>query len=289
MNEILNGKTNGFTLIEVMVAVLISAFLFGGVISILLSNKQSYLVKQNVERMQENLRLSSAILTRTLSMAESVHQDSNAEQVIVSYSGGEGVNDCLGNSVVSGVVVNRFYVKNNTLYCGATYPATPGSEQPMIDSVAGVTIQYGVDEGRHGEVDRYTSTPDDWSAVINARIVLYLLNSSGAPLPPVTMTVAMRPRIFSRLNGAVGGDGIGLERGFENAKRSWLCPKWKCAGHQFADAAGDYRAWDECNDKLAVTGTDGGTAETVHCGFTGGGIRSGNRCSMVTNESGCLG
>ena len=90
MNEILNGKTNGFTLIEVMVAVLISAFLFGGVISILLSNKQSYLVKQNVERMQENLRLSSAILTRTLSMAESVHQDSNAEQVIVSYSGGEG-------------------------------------------------------------------------------------------------------------------------------------------------------------------------------------------------------
>jgi type IV pilus assembly protein PilW len=289
MSEIVNGKINGFTLIEIMVAVLISAFLFSGVISILLSNKQSYLVKQNVGRMQENLRLSSAILTRTLSMAESVHQDSNAEQVIVSYSGGEGVNDCLGNSVVSGIVVNRFYVKNNTLYCGATYSAMPNSEQPLIDSVARITIQYGVDEGRHGEVDRYTSTPDDWSAVINARIVLHLLNSSGSPLPAVTLTVAMRPRIFSHLNGAVDRKGIGLDRRFENARRSLLCSKGKCTGHQFAHAAGDHRAWHERNDKPAITGANGGAAEAVHCGFTGGGIRSGDGYPMAANASRCLG
>jgi type IV pilus assembly protein PilW len=195
-----SGKVSGFTLIEIMVALSISTFLLSGVVSIALSSKQSYLVKENVGRMQESLRLSSEILTRTLSMAESLHQDSHTERIIVRYSGGDGVGDCLGNEVVSGVAVNYFYVKNKTLYCGATYPATPGSEQPLADGVAKMTVQYGVDENNHGQVDRYIDAPLDWNQVISARIALQLLNPSGSLLPVVTLTVAMRPRIFSRLN-----------------------------------------------------------------------------------------
>lgn len=205
MNGLVGDKKDGFTLIEMMVALLISTFLLSGVISITLSTKQSYRIKENIGRMQESLRLSSEILTRTLSMAESLHQDSNSERIIVRYSGGDSVSDCLGNRVVSGVAINHFYVKNNTLYCGATYPATLGSEQPLADGVTRITVQYGVDEDQHGQADRYTNAPSDWNTVISARIALQLLNPSGSSLPAVTLTVAMRPRIFSRFNEVAGG------------------------------------------------------------------------------------
>ena len=207
MSRIVVVRSGGFTLIEIMVALLIGAFLLGGVISITLSTKEMYRVKENVGRMQENLRLSVEILSRTLSMAESLHPDSHGQQIIVRYTGGNGVNDCLGNAVVAGVAVNRFYVKNNTLYCGATYPVSPGSEQPLADGVAEMTVQYGIDEGSQVQVDHYLSTPGDWNAVVSARIVLRWLNptGSGSRLPGVTLTVGMRPRIFSRLNAVAGG------------------------------------------------------------------------------------
>ena len=280
---------HGFTLIEVTVTLLISAFLLSGIVGMMMGSKQSYLFKENIGQIQENLQSSSAILTRTISMAETVHQDSNAEQVIISYSGGEGVNDCLGKGVVSGLVVNHFYVKKNTLYCRAAYPAMVGPEQLLINDVARITVQYGVDEGRHGQADRYTSEPDDWSAVINVRIILQLLNSSGSLLPPVTLTVAMRPRIFSRLNGTVGRDDTRLDRRLENAPQLSSQPKRKWVGHQLIDVADHYRAWNKRNNRLQFAGTKGEISEAIHCGFTGGGIRSGDGDPLDTGAPRCLG
>lgn len=193
-------QSDGFTLVEILVTLLISAFLLSGVISIALSSKQSYRVKENVGRMQENLRLSSEILRRTLSMAESLHHNSDTDRIIVNYTGGSGVVNCLGNVAASGLVVNHFYVRNNTLYCGTSYPATPGSDQPLVDGVARMTVQYGVDTNNQGQVDRYTDAPADWNQVISARITLRLLDPASSQRPEVVLTVAMRPRIFARLN-----------------------------------------------------------------------------------------
>lgn len=189
----------GFTLIEILVTVLISAFLLSGVISIFLSSQQSYRVKEAMGRAQESLQWSSEILYRTLSMAESLHPDSSPDQIIVNYAGGAGVVNCLGQPAPSGVVVNHFYVRNQALHCGTAYPATPGSDQPLVEGVARMTIQYGVDERHRGQADRYVDAPGDWNQVVSARITLRLLDSPSSRRPEVTLTVAMRPRIFSRL------------------------------------------------------------------------------------------
>lgn len=189
----------GFTLIEILVTLLISAFLLSGVISLFLSSQQSYRVKEAMGRAQESLQWSSEILYRTLSMAESLHPDSSPDQIIVNYVGGAGVVNCLGQPVPSGMVVNRFYVKNQALHCGTTYPATPDSDQPLVEGVARMTIQYGVDERHRGQADRYVDAPDDWSQVVSARITLRLLDSPSSRRPEVVLTVAMRPRIFARL------------------------------------------------------------------------------------------
>lgn len=189
----------GFTLIEILVTLLISAFLLSGVISIFLSSQQSYRVKETMGRAQENLWLSSEMLRRTLSMAESLHPDSNPDQIIANYAGDAGVVNCLGQPATSGVVVNHFYVRDRALYCGTTYPATPGSEQPLVEGVARMTVRYGIDEHHRGQVDRYVDAPGDWNQVVSARITLRLLDSPSSQRPEVTLTVALRPRIFSRL------------------------------------------------------------------------------------------
>lgn len=190
---------SGFTLIEIMVALLISAFLLAGVISIALSNRQSYQTKESMSRLQENLRLLPDILRKPISMAESLHPASGVDRIIVLYTGGGDMVNCLGNPITAGPVVNHFYVRNNALYCGVTYPATPGSEQPLVDGVASMAVQYGIDTTHQGQVERYVDAPNDWNEVISARITLQLLDPTLARQPEVVLTVAMRPRLLSRL------------------------------------------------------------------------------------------
>lgn len=59
----------GVTLIEMMIAMLISAFLLGGVIQIFISSKQSYRVGEDSSRLQENGRFAIDIMARDIRMA----------------------------------------------------------------------------------------------------------------------------------------------------------------------------------------------------------------------------
>ncbi|CDI03864.1 exported hypothetical protein [Candidatus Competibacter denitrificans Run_A_D11] len=189
----------GFSLVEILVALSISLILLSGMISVLLSSKQSYLRKESLSYMQENLRVASELLRKTLSMAESVQQGSNENQIIIDYSGGKGVFNCLGQPVLSGKVVSYFDVQNNSLYCSSAYPIISGARQPLVDGVRTMRILYGIDSNADGAVERYVSSSVDWTTVISARVTLELLDSAVQRQPEVTLTIGMRPRIFARL------------------------------------------------------------------------------------------
>lgn len=194
-------ENQGFTLVEILVALSLSLVLIGGMLSVLLSSKQSYLRKDNIAQMQDNLGVTADLLRKNLSMAESVLPGSNENGIVVTYRGGEGVLNCLGHPVSSGSVVSYFYTKKNALYCSLAYPVVSGSQQPLVEGITAMRVQYGVDSDEDGQVDRYTGSPEDWNTVISARIALQLLDPGSPQQPEVTLTVAMRPRIFSRLKG----------------------------------------------------------------------------------------
>ena len=194
-------EDQGFTLVEILVALSLSLVLIGGMFSVLLSSKQAYSRRDNIALMQENLRVAADLLRKNLSMAESVRQESDAQGIVVTYRGGEGVLNCLGHPVSSGNVVSYFYVKKNALYCSSAYPVASGSQQPLVEGITAMRVQYGVDSDQDGQVDGYTGSPGDWNTVISARITLQLLDPGSPQQPEVTLTVAMRPRIFSRLKG----------------------------------------------------------------------------------------
>lgn len=197
-----NVYTNlGFSLVEILVTLSISLLLISGMISVLLSSKQAYLRKENVNQIQENVRAASTSLQKIISMAEQVHPSSNDREIIVLYQGGYQTQNCLGQPVITGNAINYFYVKKNTLYCSSSYPITTGSQQPLVEGIAAMRVQYGIDVNKDAQVDLYVERPKDWDTVISARFLLSLLDLNAHRQPEVTLTVAMRPRIFLRQSG----------------------------------------------------------------------------------------
>ena len=59
----------GLSLIEIMIALLIGAFLLGGVLQIFIGSKQTYRMQENLSRLQENGRFAMGFLATDISMS----------------------------------------------------------------------------------------------------------------------------------------------------------------------------------------------------------------------------
>ena len=58
------SSQTGFTLIELMIAMLLGAFLIGGIMQIFLGSRQTYRMQENLSRLQENGRFAMEFITR---------------------------------------------------------------------------------------------------------------------------------------------------------------------------------------------------------------------------------
>jgi type IV pilus assembly protein PilW len=58
------SSQTGFTLIELMIAMLLGAFLIGGIMQIFLGSRQTYRMQENLSRLQENGRFAMDFITR---------------------------------------------------------------------------------------------------------------------------------------------------------------------------------------------------------------------------------
>ncbi|MGZ4960106.1 MAG: PilW family protein [Methylomonas sp.] len=63
------GRQSGLTLVEIMIALLIGAFLLGGVLQIFINSRQTYRMQENLSRLQENGRFAMEFISRDLRMA----------------------------------------------------------------------------------------------------------------------------------------------------------------------------------------------------------------------------
>ncbi|MBF0126574.1 MAG: PilW family protein [Magnetococcales bacterium] len=62
-------KNRGFTLIEIMIALTIGLVLISGMLKILSSTRQTYLLNENISRLQENARFAMEVISREIRMA----------------------------------------------------------------------------------------------------------------------------------------------------------------------------------------------------------------------------
>ncbi|KZX61644.1 MULTISPECIES: PilW family protein [unclassified Alcanivorax] len=164
MNKI--KKQSGFSLVELMVAMLVGLVVTGAALQLLITNNRTFALQQATSRVQENGQLVLRFLVRDLRRTgldqnvaagpEGVlfsatgglpgSSDGSTDRLTISY---HGTTDCEGGG--TGVVVrviNSYYVSNDGLFCDGNLSGGSGIE--LVSGVEGFKVKYGVDESPDG-------------------------------------------------------------------------------------------------------------------------------------------
>lgn len=184
---------NGFSLIEMMIAMLIGLFLMGGVISVYISSSQSSQVNNGLRTLQENGRF--ALITLRNSIQMSGYIDSYDPSVLIDPFPAasdtsltvryQADNDCTGASTLTLPIPNTGYVQDVIQIAGGelTCTTTGGVTETIIGGVDQIRILYGLDDNNDGVADRYVKAAtingitNGWRDMVNSVRIALLMNS----------------------------------------------------------------------------------------------------------------
>ncbi len=223
----------GFTLIEVLVALVLGLFLIAGVIQVYMGGKRSYNTQEGMSRLQENGRIGTFFLQRTLRQAgfySSPGVDPNSiftsalpavfgteggtqpDTVTVRFQGGVGMTDCFGSPVAADVLPTNTNVFSlsaanattglRSLQCSVN----GGAPQPLVEGITDLQIWYGIDttlSDTNSTANRYVTANNvsNWAHVKSVRIILTAnsmtaIDVGKAPREQAfATTIALRNRI----------------------------------------------------------------------------------------------
>jgi type IV pilus assembly protein PilW len=194
-------KRRGFTLVEILVALAIGALLTSGFVQIFSSSKKTYLIQDNLSRLQENARFAMDFLARDIRMAGHINnavpssifngiavtgcEETNCPTLASAFPTGrsgdairvsyDSTTDCLDQDV-TGRAQNIFYVRDQSLQCLGNGPGS--RSQPLVEGVEDMQILYGEDTTPNDGnfiANRYLPANDaalDMENVVSVRIVL---------------------------------------------------------------------------------------------------------------------
>jgi type IV pilus assembly protein PilW len=185
----------GFTLVELMIALLIGLFLLGGLLTLLQDNRRTFSSQSQLAQLQDGERLAMSLMTDVIQtagyfpdptintaqstlLAISSPAMSSAQSVVGTYGGGtapgdtitvryatksgDGILNCSGSSNATGAIlayVNTFSVAVNTVN-GAPVSqlmcTQNGTAYALVSGVQNLTVSYGVNTtGSGSNVDTY--------------------------------------------------------------------------------------------------------------------------------------
>ena len=224
--SILRYRQHGMTLIEIMVALVISLFLLAGLLQMFIATRQSSRIQENLSRIQENGRFGIEYINRVVRQAgyrsrasilngEAFKQKfnidrvggtnndgtNNSDKIIVRFEGenaGQGeVRNCLNQPITSPAIsIDTLSIdNNNNLQCQSVTPvgATP---QPILENLEDMQILYGE---RKGSNLAYVPAANvqNWDNVFSVRISLLLRTAENnlveAPQPYTINGVTTTP------------------------------------------------------------------------------------------------
>ncbi|MCB1824148.1 MAG: PilW family protein [Candidatus Competibacteraceae bacterium] len=221
------------TLIEIMVALVISLFLLAGLLQMFIATRQSSRIQENLSRVQENGRFGIEYINRVIRQAgyrsratilngEDFKQKFNvdriggtdndgtnsSDRVIVRFEGenvGQGeVRNCLNQSISSPAIsIDTLSIdSNNNLQCQAVTPVGAAPQtQPILENMEDIQVLYGEKKGSNLA---YVSAANvqNWDNVFSVRVSLVLRtaddNLVDAPQPYTINGVTTTPPATDR-------------------------------------------------------------------------------------------
>jgi type IV pilus assembly protein PilW len=228
----------GFTIVEVLVALLIGLFLLGGLSTVVFDNRRTFGTQNQLSQLQDGERLSMTMMGDVIQLAGYFPGPTinTATSVLLAgggmtagqpmtgtYNGaapgdtvtsryatnsGDGILNCTGASNTSGAVatyVNTFSVVNSQLVCTLN-----GVAYPLVSGVTNLSVLYGVNTtGGGNNADTYMNATQvtaagDWNSVISVRLSLTFTN----PIFGTTGTGEQPTIVFQRVVGVMNKTGI---------------------------------------------------------------------------------
>ncbi len=194
-------RERGFTLVEMMIAMVMGTVLIAGVLSVFLGTKQSYRMGQGMTLMQSTGRALLGFMSRELSMAgfpqasgiesfiPAMTTDgggSNSDRVAIRY---RSTADCMGNATpvyADGVqyAKNMYFIEDNALVCRTlAEDDSTLAEAAIIQGVENMQLLYGEDTIVADSVTNATKyvtagNVSNWNDVVSVRLG-FLVNSQG--------------------------------------------------------------------------------------------------------------
>ncbi|HEY5604648.1 MAG TPA: PilW family protein [Gammaproteobacteria bacterium] len=188
-------QQQGFTIVEIMLAIALSLVLIAGVIQIYLSSKESFRVQSELARLQENQRIAIEFLQRDISRTGFVPYNgdplpapvitvvdggaNNSDSITVSYT---AATDCLG-AQTGGFAVNNYFIDPNTLQLMCLGNGNIVA-QPIADGIENMQILLGENAINNSitdpTADRYVNPATANIAPIASVRVALLTRSAGS-------------------------------------------------------------------------------------------------------------
>ena len=215
--------TAGFTLVELMVALVLSLFLIGGVTFTYLAARATAIEAETLSRVQENVRFASDYLIRdlrnagfrdqltlTIDQFEQIGEafaeygdNGNQNVIIVRYAGRGTCGDVFSGDNPFQIIENTYRLDDGELICeGRAILADDTLAQDPVTLVSGVSGLRFQFLGTNGVA---TDTPCDYSdetaledACIGVRVTMTF---EGQPERKVELVAAFRNVILDRLYG----------------------------------------------------------------------------------------
>lgn len=199
-------KQHGLSLIELMIALLISSFLIIGVTQIFIDNKRNYLFQQSQTGNQENSRFALMLIEKELFKTghRRLPQDSfeiafpiqGAANGCPAFSPGQlarpsdsgngiclrhqrsynGETDCLGNGITNDNPVTTRIERNanGELICMAQ-----GQSGTLLENLSGMQFEYGVSTNGSRLANKYLTSPPTDASIVSVRYATLMASSAN--------------------------------------------------------------------------------------------------------------
>lgn len=210
---LLKHRQRGLTLIEIMVALVISLFLLAGLLQLFIGTRQSARVQENLSRVQENGRYAIDFIGRVARLTgyrsrftiergqsfgtafpavqaiQGTNDDgSNSSDTITIAFEGEGagqgdIRNCLNEQINDNVIAsNALSINNDNLQCRARTLTAAGNvisdqTQPIVENVENIQILYGLPPPTNLGFLSYipaSNVGSNWDQVVSIRVSLLL-------------------------------------------------------------------------------------------------------------------
>ncbi len=195
-------RQTGFSLIELMVAMTIGLFVLAGVTKIFFDSRGSDRLREGISDTQTNGRIALDLLGQDIERAgyktpKAIDSTLTLNNVGVNQSDTisityKGANDCLGDATPAGVVVNRYFIGNNTsgnandpkqLFCDGNGNSAD-SGQPILEGIDTMQILYGLDLDHDGYSETYKNAAalntTDWFVITSVKVGMLASSANNA-------------------------------------------------------------------------------------------------------------